>query len=104
MIDVCMYCRGHARMHRKLRPRYDEAYKDGQLIGYYRITPNQCKVCHAVMYWQSLKELGLNYWSLPKLVTERQYNGASVAVGKIRIGSTVSDYTRRISRGICTKF
>lgn len=98
MLINCPSCAIELKGKRNLKPRAKERLLKGKLLGIEVIWPKVCRKCKALFYVLLYNPLDVSDYEPPKLVTELQYSGASAYVGKVRGGTTASDYTRAICR------
>lgn len=84
---------------RKTKIRFYEYYEDGLLTGIELLTARLCRKCNKKYFYSCIKLLDGSILEPPKPTTEDRFNSASDYVGQVRIGSTASEFTKRISRG-----
>jgi hypothetical protein len=69
------------------------------ITGVYRFLVRRCKTCDEQYYLRQCKRIGQTEWGYTREVGKTLYDRASYNLGADRVGSTASEYTKKISRG-----
>lgn len=90
----------HSKQLRGCATRYDYSTdKAGDVRGEFRYKARHCDGCKADYYVRQLKMPGTD-WGWDTYCTVGEYTLGDTSLGPVFVGSTASEYTKRISQGI----